>query len=52
MGVLNYESIKNPYYTLEFKQNAAQLVIAKGYTYPEAAMSLGISMSALGCVHF
>ena len=25
---------KKPYYNLEFKQNAAQLVIAKGYIRP------------------
>jgi transposase len=38
---------KKPYYNLEFKQNAAQLVISKGYTCPEAATSLGISITAL-----
>jgi len=32
---------------LEFKQDAAQLVISKGYTYTEASRSLGISESAL-----
>ena len=39
--------IKKPYYSLEFKQDAAQLIISKGYSYPEAATSLGVSVSAL-----
>ena len=38
---------KKPYYSLEFKQDAAQLIISKGYSYVEAATSLGISVSAL-----
>jgi len=36
-------------YTLEFKKDAAKLVIEKGYTHEQAADSLGISlMSAIG----
>ncbi len=27
---------KKPHYSLEFKRDAAQLIISKGYTYPEA----------------
>ena len=38
---------KRPYYTLEFKQDAAKLILEKNYTYPEASSSLGISISAL-----
>ena len=38
---------KKQYFTLEFKQNAAQLVISKGYHYTDAAKSLGVSVSAL-----
>ena len=38
---------KKPHYSLEFKQDAAQLIISKGYTYPEATSSLGVSASAL-----
>jgi len=38
---------KKPYYSLEFKQDAAQLILSKGYSYPEAATSLGVSVSAL-----
>ena len=39
---------KRPQYTLEFKNDAARLVIEKGYTHNQAADSLGISLSALG----
>ena len=39
---------KRPKYTLEFKKDAAQLVIEKGYTHNQASDSLGISLSALG----
>jgi transposase len=39
---------KRPKYTLEFKKDAAKLVIEKGYTHEQAADSLGISLSALG----
>ena len=38
---------KKPYYSLEFKQDAAQLVLSKGYTVAEAAKSLGASESAV-----
>lgn len=38
---------KKPYFSLEFKQDAAQLILSKGYSYREAAASLGISVSAL-----
>jgi transposase len=38
---------KKPYYSLEFKQDAAKLVLSKGYSIIEAANSLGISESAL-----
>jgi transposase len=40
---------KRPEYTLEFKKDAARLVIEKGYTHDQAAESLGISLSSLGC---
>jgi len=36
-----------PNFTVEFKQDAAQLVISKGYSAQEAATSLGVSVSAL-----
>ena len=39
---------KQPKFTLEFKQDAARLVIEKGYTHKQAADSLGVSESALG----
>lgn len=39
---------KRPKYTLEFKQDAARLVIEKNYTHQQAADSLGISLSAMG----
>jgi len=39
---------KRPKCTLEFKQDAAQLVIEKNDTYQQAADSLGISLSAMG----
>jgi len=39
---------KQPKFTLEFKQDAARLVIEKGYTQRQAADSLGVSESALG----
>ncbi|STY49776.1 transposase [Legionella quinlivanii] len=38
---------KRPYFSLEFKQDAVQLVLSKGYSIPEAATSLGVSISAL-----
>lgn len=39
---------KQPKFTLEFKQDAAKLVLEKGYSYQEAADSLGVSVSAMG----
>ena len=39
--------IKKPYYSLEFKQDAVQLVLCKGYSIQEASTSLGVSESAL-----
>lgn len=38
---------KKPNYSLEFKQDAVQLVLSKGYSVSEAATSLGVSASAL-----
>ena len=38
---------ERPQYTLEFKKDAAKLVIGKGYTQEQAANNLGISKSAL-----
>jgi transposase len=37
-----------PKYTLEFKQEAAKLVLEKGYTHRQAAANLGVSLSAIG----
>ena len=39
---------KRPKYTLDFKKDAAKLVIEKGYTHEQAANNLGISKSAIG----
>ena len=39
---------KQPKFTLELKQDAARLVIEKGYTQQQAADSLGVSESAVG----
>ncbi len=39
---------KRPVYNLEFKQDAAKLVIEKGYTHQQAVDSLGVSLSAIG----
>lgn len=36
-----------PKYTLEFKQDAAKLVIKNGYTRQRAADHLGVSLSAM-----
>jgi transposase len=38
----------NPKLTLELKQDAAKLVHEQGYTHPQAAGCLGISLSAIG----
>ncbi|WP_428355556.1 transposase [Methyloprofundus sp.] len=37
-----------PVYNLEFKQDAAKLVIDKGYAHQQTADSLGVSLSAIG----
>lgn len=37
-----------PKYSLEFKQDAARLLLEKGYSQQQAAAHLGISLSALG----
>ena len=39
---------KRPKFSLEFKQDAAKLVIKQGYTHQQAADSLGVSLSAIG----
>jgi transposase len=39
---------KRPKYSLEFKQDAAKLVLEKGYSQQQAADSLGVSLSAMG----
>jgi len=44
----NIDKAKRPKFTLEFKQDAAKLVLEKGYTHRQAADSLGVSLSALG----
>jgi len=38
----------NPKFTLEFKQDAAKLVLEKGCTHQQASDNLGVSLSALG----
>ena len=44
----NEKKHNRPKYSLEFKQDAAQLVLEKGYSQQQAADHLGISLSALG----
>lgn len=44
----NDKKHKRPKYSLEFKQDAARLVLEKGYSQQQAANHLGISQSALG----
>ncbi len=39
---------KRPKYNLEFKQDAAKLVLEKNYTHQQAADNLGVSLSAIG----
>ena len=39
---------KRSNYTLEFKQDAAGLVIKQGYTHQQAADNLDVSLSAIG----
>ncbi|MGZ8163269.1 MAG: transposase [Methylobacter sp.] len=43
----NDKKHNRPTYTLEFKQDAAKLVLEKGYSQQQAADHLGISLSAL-----
>jgi transposase len=46
---MNNQNIhKRPKYSLEFKQDAARLVLEKGYTQQQAADSLDVSLSAIG----
>ncbi len=44
----NQNKHKRPKFSLEFKQDAAKLVIDQGYTHQQAADSLGVSLSAIG----
>lgn len=44
----NEKKHNRPKYGLEFKQDATQLVLEKGYSQQQAADHLGISVSALG----
>ncbi len=44
----NQNKHKRPRFSLEFKQDAAKLVIKQGYTHQQAADSLGVSLSAIG----
>ncbi|WFP48485.1 transposase [Methylomonas sp. EFPC3] len=44
----NDKKHNRPKYSLEFKQDAAKLVLEKGYSQQQAADHLGISQSALG----
>ncbi|PPD23943.1 MAG: hypothetical protein CTY24_02700 [Methylobacter sp.] len=48
LEVKNAENAKEPKYTLEFKQDAAKLLLEKGYTHQQAADCLEESLSALG----
>ena len=47
MFIKEIKSSKKPIYSLEFKQDAAKLVLEKGYSCQRAADHLGISLSAL-----
>ena len=44
----NEKKHKRPKYSLEFNQDASNLVLEKGYSQQQAADHLGISLSALG----
>ena len=44
----NQTKHKRPKFTVEFKKDAAKLVIEKGYTQEQAANNLGVSKSAIG----
>ena len=48
MNMSKQNKPKRPVYNLEFKQDAAKLVIEKGYTHQQAVDSLGVSLSAIG----
>lgn len=41
------KKVIKPKFTVEFKREAAQLIITYGYSYSEAAKRLGVSESAL-----
>lgn len=43
----NKNKSTRPKFSLDFKQDAARLVIEKGYTQQEAADHLGVSLSAM-----
>lgn len=43
----NANKQKKPKYTLEFKQDAAKIVLKNGYTRQRAADHLGVSLSAI-----
>jgi len=47
VNMSNENKQKKPKYTLEFKQDAAKLVIKHGYTQQQAADHLGVSLSAI-----
>lgn len=38
---------KKPFYNIEFKKDAVQLILSNGYSIAEAAQNLGVSESAL-----
>ena len=44
----NDKPLNHPKFSLEFKQDAAKLVLEKGYSHQQAAEHLGVSLSALG----
>ena len=44
----NDKKHSRPKYSMEFKQDAARLVLEKGYSQQQAADHLGISQSSLG----
>jgi len=47
VNMSNKNKQPKPNYTLEFKQDAAKLVIKHGYTQQQAADHLGVSLSAI-----
>ena len=44
----NEKKQNRPKYSLEFKQDAAELVLEKGFSQQQAADHLGVSLSAMG----